>query len=122
MAGGMHGRGMCGRGACMPCTAPQHYEIRSVSARAVRILLECILVKANCCLKIHNVHLKLTPPISGQDNHCVIAIHSVSFQLRLSPVRMRPCVPMVEPVTHTRGTVTALRDTLETSVKVCRTI
>ena len=56
--GGMHGRGtcvsgqgacvaeggggMCGRG-CMP-HVPPHYDIRSVNARAVRILLECIPV------------------------------------------------------------------------------
>ena len=35
----MHGGGMC---AMHP--PPTHYEIRSVNARAVRILLECILV------------------------------------------------------------------------------
>ena len=51
MAGGMHGRRCVhGRGACMAgkghaCHAhPQHHDIRSVNARAVRILLECILV------------------------------------------------------------------------------
>ena len=37
--GGMHGKG----GACVVCTPPL-YEIRPVNARAVRILLECILV------------------------------------------------------------------------------
>ena len=54
--GGMHGRGgVCGRGcACwgrgMRATharyppPPRHYEIRSVNGRAVRIILECILV------------------------------------------------------------------------------
>ena len=38
--------GMCGGGGgvCMPCMPPRHYKIRSVNARAVRILLECILV------------------------------------------------------------------------------
>ena len=57
--GGMCGRGhvwwggVCGRGACMAghmCATPpppphlRHYKIRSVNARVVRILLECILV------------------------------------------------------------------------------
>ena len=46
---GMHGRGACMAGeACMAggmhATHPWHYEIRSVNARAVCILLECILV------------------------------------------------------------------------------
>ena len=47
MAGGVHGRGSCvvggmhGRGACI---RPQHYDIRSVNAGPVHILLECILV------------------------------------------------------------------------------
>ena len=47
---GVHGRGgMCAVGhawrwhVCHACPPP-HYEIRSVNARAVRILLECILV------------------------------------------------------------------------------
>ena len=46
-SGGMHGGqacmagGVCDRGHAH---APTHYEIRSVNARAVRILLECILV------------------------------------------------------------------------------
>ena len=61
VAGGMHGGGtcmaagcvwqgsMCGRGHAwwggMHAThAPQHYEIRSVNAQTVCILLECILV------------------------------------------------------------------------------
>ena len=66
MAGGVHGghawQGyVCGRGVCVAvggmhggghvwwecvCHAcpPRHYKIRSVNARAVRILLECILV------------------------------------------------------------------------------
>ena len=46
MAGGMHGRGYAGGGACMAggVHGEGHYEIRSVSERAVRILLECILV------------------------------------------------------------------------------
>ena len=49
--GGVHGRGcawqegMYGRGCA--CPPPGHYEIRSVNARAVRILLECILVNEN---------------------------------------------------------------------------
>ena len=43
MAGGVHGGGHAWWGACMPHTPPGHYEIRSVNARAVRILLECIL-------------------------------------------------------------------------------
>ena len=65
--GGMHGGGhvwwggMCGReacmarghvwqGVCMPRTPPLgHYEIRSANARAVRILLECILVSWPIC-------------------------------------------------------------------------
>ena len=48
--GGMHGRGACvvggmhGRGAMHAMHAPRHYEIQSVNAWAVRILLECILV------------------------------------------------------------------------------
>ena len=49
--GAMHGRGhawwggMLGRGhACHTCP-PGHYKIGSVNARAVGILLECILVK-----------------------------------------------------------------------------
>ena len=57
--GSMHGQGAClargacmagggvhGRGACVVCTPPWvgYYEIRSVNALAVRILLECILV------------------------------------------------------------------------------
>ena len=37
------GRGICGRGCVCHARAP-HYEIRSFNARAVRILLECILV------------------------------------------------------------------------------
>ena len=41
MAGGAHGGGH----AChTPSSPPGHYEIRSVNARAVRILLECILM------------------------------------------------------------------------------
>ena len=59
MAGGhvWQGGGMCGRGACMAegvCMAggihathapsPRHYEIWSVNARVVRILLECTIV------------------------------------------------------------------------------
>ena len=45
----MHGGGMCGGGhACHTCPPPTHYEIRSVNARAVRILLECILVVTAC--------------------------------------------------------------------------
>ena len=53
VAGGMHGGGqMCGSEACVvgghawphPPSTRQHYKIRSVNARAVRILLECILV------------------------------------------------------------------------------
>ena len=62
MAGGVHGGGPCMAGGCSwqgcmrgtACMAggmhathaspPGHYEIRSVNARAVRILLECILV------------------------------------------------------------------------------
>ena len=48
--GGMHGRGdTCGRGACigggMHATPPRHYEIQSVNARTVRILLESILFR-----------------------------------------------------------------------------
>ena len=44
-AGGVHGGGMCGRGACVGVSVPpRHHEIRLVNARAVRILLECILV------------------------------------------------------------------------------
>ena len=43
MAGGMHGEG-CMAGDVHAMHAPQHYEIWSVNARAVRILLECILV------------------------------------------------------------------------------
>ena len=47
MAGGHAWQGgMRGWGVCMPCTLPpaRYYEIRSVNERAVRILLECILV------------------------------------------------------------------------------
>ena len=49
MAGGMRGRGACMAGSAsqggMHAThAPWQYEIWSVNARAVRILLECILV------------------------------------------------------------------------------
>ena len=53
MAGGKRGRGgMCGRGdmhvrgACMTCTPPGHilWLRHTVNERAVRILLECILV------------------------------------------------------------------------------
>ena len=50
MVGGMCGGGCVWQGACMAGgmhathAPPQHYEIRSVNARAVRILLECILV------------------------------------------------------------------------------
>ena len=43
--GGVHGEGgVCV--VCMPSPLPpaSYYEIRSVNARAVRILLECILV------------------------------------------------------------------------------
>ena len=48
MAGGMHGRGACmvGGHAC----PPRHHEIRSVNARVVRILLECILVLKTYCI------------------------------------------------------------------------
>ena len=43
--GGMHGGGHVWQGACIPrMPPPGHHEIRSVNARAVRILLECILV------------------------------------------------------------------------------
>ena len=49
MVGGVHaGGGACvARGVCMPCTphAAWYHEIRSVNERAVRILLECILVR-----------------------------------------------------------------------------
>ena len=46
--GGMHGRGCAWQGACACHTPPpRHYDIRSVNARAARILLECILV-ASC--------------------------------------------------------------------------
>ena len=38
-------------GACMVCTPPL-YEIRPVNARAVCILLECILVTSSC---LHNI-------------------------------------------------------------------
>ena len=68
--GGMCGRGhgggcawqggMCGRGACMSggvhamhTPPPRHYKIRSVNARAVRILLECILVLTCVCFYHH---------------------------------------------------------------------
>ena len=60
MAGGVHGGGvhgrrrvwqgvcMVGEGVCMLCgthaSPPRYYEIQSVNARTVRILLECILV------------------------------------------------------------------------------
>ena len=46
MCGGGHAwqGGHVWQGACMPCTPPRHYEIRSVNAWAVHILLECILV------------------------------------------------------------------------------
>ena len=73
MAGDMHGRGRCGRGMCgwghmwlgghvwqgacvvgggmcgMHAT-PGYYEIQSVNAWAVRILLECILVLVVCTI------------------------------------------------------------------------
>ena len=50
VAGGVHDGGVCiAGGACMPHTTPRHYEIQSVNARAVRILLECILVEKNIC-------------------------------------------------------------------------
>ena len=58
--GDMHGRGhvwngctwagVCMAGGCAwqgVCMPPGHYEIRSVNARAVHILLECILVNEN---------------------------------------------------------------------------
>ena len=56
MAGGMCGRGhaWC-RGACMPHMPPQALQLRyTVNERAVRILLECILVaiKIWCLLRI----------------------------------------------------------------------
>ena len=49
--GGMHGEGGCAwqrgvymvRGVCVGCTPPLPYEIWSVNAWAVRILLGCIL-------------------------------------------------------------------------------
>ena len=44
-----HG-GACVGGRCMPRTPPQHHEIWSVNAWAVRILLECILVFFMFCL------------------------------------------------------------------------
>ena len=48
MAGGRVWQGgvRVGEGACVPHThaPPGHYEIRSVNGRAVRIILECILV------------------------------------------------------------------------------
>ena len=53
VAGGMHGGGVCmaggvcvARGLCMTCTPPgQILRLRNtVNERAVRILLECILV------------------------------------------------------------------------------
>ena len=54
MAGVVHGRGVCGRGTCMAggrvwrgCACCVYYEIQSVNARTVRILLECILVLYN---------------------------------------------------------------------------
>ena len=89
--GGLHGRGACVAGACVTggCMAgghawagghvwtggmhgrghachapPQHYEIRSVNARAVRILLECILVTSKILLERkaahHDVHVGLS--------------------------------------------------------------
>ena len=80
--GGMCGRGhawqggMCGRGcvwqgegcmaggawqgACMPhMPPPRHYEIRSVNVRAVRILLECILVFMKCIKLIRKYRLTI---------------------------------------------------------------
>ena len=52
MAGGRVWRGVCmvGEGVCMLCgthAPPRYYEIQSVNARTVRILLECILVFYN---------------------------------------------------------------------------
>ena len=45
MPGGMHGRGVvCGRAHTCHTGPPGYYEIRSVNAQVVRILLECILV------------------------------------------------------------------------------
>ena len=46
---------MCGEGGCVVCTPPL-YEIRPVNARAVRILLECILV---CKFFLLNIYVKL---------------------------------------------------------------
>ena len=43
--GGVCGGDVHGRGACMPRMPPGHHKIPSVNARAVRILLECILVE-----------------------------------------------------------------------------
>ena len=43
MAGGMHGRGMCMAGG-MCGRAPQQILRNTVNERAIRILLECILV------------------------------------------------------------------------------
>ena len=53
--GGMHGGGVCGRGACvtcMPCPPGQILQLwHTVNERAVPILLECILVKDEVPIK-----------------------------------------------------------------------
>ena len=63
MAGGIHGRGhawqghacqrACMAGACMACTHPWQILRDTVNERAVRILLDCILVYI-CIVGISN--------------------------------------------------------------------
>ena len=78
LVGGVHGRGAClaggghaWRGGMHAMhSPPRHYEIRSVNARVVRILLECILVgtrnhakscgsKRNLCFHANQIHLNV---------------------------------------------------------------
>ena len=51
----MHGRGVCMAGGHTCPPTHTHYKIRSVNARAVRILLECILVLGIFPQKLHEI-------------------------------------------------------------------
>ena len=45
---------------------PEKPQYKDVYIWAIEILQRAHIFKANCCLKVHNAHLKLALPISGQ--------------------------------------------------------
>ena len=50
-------------------STPPVQHLLPVNKRAVRILLECFLLETKCCLKVHNVHLKLAMAIVGRGKY-----------------------------------------------------